>query len=301
VAPDVHARPSRLEEREVKVEDPALSPEARRRLTEELRAVVGSNRVLVPADRPTTVPEGHRTQARPRLLAVLTPHRLLLALTFLAFLTIGAILTLITRRWWLLPLAAGIHALGTMTVAALAIRYTTATEHPSPSTVALLEEEGIPDPEEYFSQLVAGLTGEPRRRGVAEVITPGANERTVDASEDPVRAAVEQQSSITPTGGPSPSGGEGGIPAFMNWTSVVALMALSIIVPAAVRGHWLWLLPAVFVPLATGWMALQRTMSQAGPEQDARVTARWLPAAIVIATAIAVSGFCALVALWLAR
>ena len=45
-------RAAGLQEREVRAEDPQLSVETNARLTEELRATLGTDRVRVPADRP---------------------------------------------------------------------------------------------------------------------------------------------------------------------------------------------------------------------------------------------------------
>jgi 4-hydroxybenzoate polyprenyltransferase len=284
-----------MEEREVTVADPGLSDDANRRLTEELREVVGDDHVQVPVDR-VHPSQGERPPPS-GLLAFLSTNRILLAITFLVFLTIGAIVSLSTGSWWFLPLAVGVHALGTVTVPAVVLRMTSTAERPSPTAVAMLEEEGIRNPEEHFSKLVAEFThGEDR--STAEILSSGANERTVAADEDPLTAAKEQQSAMTPSAGPSQPAGEGSLPSAMLWAVVLGLAAISIIIPAASGGGWLWLLSAVILPLAGGWIVLQKTMGRRSDQRpEAALSAKNLPVAIVIGTATAVVLFCAVVAL----
>jgi hypothetical protein len=270
-----------LEEREIKVEDPTLSPETRRRLTEELREVIGAERVRVPADRPHPSRGEHPPPSRP--LTLLWEHRLFLGTTFLAFLTIGAILSLITGNWWLLAVAAGIHAIGTMTVVVLVVQMTTVTEHPSPTAAAMLEEDGVRDPDEYFSELVWEFTDE---------------SRVTDVLDDPVRPGMEQRSADTPTGGPSGPGGAKDLPALMNWATILGLVALSIIVPATSGGRWLWLMTAVTVPCAAAWMAMVKLLSDPAFNEKARRHRRQVAVAIIIGAGAVSAVSCALIAVW---
>jgi hypothetical protein len=283
-----------LEDREVTVADPQLSEDANRRLTEEVREVVGADHVQVPSDRPH--PSQGERPASSGLLAFLSTNRLILVITFMVFLAIGAIVSLSTGSWWFLPLAAGIHALGTMTVVAVVVRMTTNMERPSPSAVAMLEEEGVRNPEERFSRMVAEFThGEDRSS--AEVLSSGANQRTVAADENPLLAAKEQQSAMTPSAGASRAAGRGALPAAMSWAVVLALAAISIIVPAVAGGGWLWLLTAVILPIAGAWILLQRIMDREDHKAEAALKSRHLPVGIVSATALSVAVFCAIVAL----
>lgn len=176
-----------LEERQVRSADPELSDKTNRRLTEELREAVGADRVVVPCDRPhpsegeVDRPTGTLTYLNQNWMTFL--RGLLIALTF------GAIVALITNTWWLLPLAAGIHALGTMSVVFGSLHLTTVTEHPSPTLAAAMSEEGVTSTDEHFSRLVEEF--QPQRSATtAEVATPGANRRTVSASADPARATA---------------------------------------------------------------------------------------------------------------
>jgi hypothetical protein len=224
----------------------------------------------------------------------LSMHRLQLIRTTSIMLTFGAIVSLVTGDWWLLPLAAGVHALGTMTVVMTSIRMTTITEHPSPEVAAAMSAEGVTSPDERFSQMVEEFSSEPGA-GTSEVLSPGANERTTDATADTATAAGEQSSAMTPTGQRSHPGGAGGAPDILIWTTALSLLALSIVLPAVMGGGWMWLLPAVMVPLLAGWMGLQWLMI-ARPDK-AQPRGRGALIAIGLATAAAVATFCAVVAL----
>ena len=100
----------RFVERDVRSEDPGLSPEANRLLTEELREILGADRVEVPVDVP--VPATH-----PNATAFLAANRLLFAVIFLAGLVIGAIVGLATGSGWALVAALVVDACATAIVA----------------------------------------------------------------------------------------------------------------------------------------------------------------------------------------
>ncbi|HZU40938.1 MAG TPA: hypothetical protein VE992_07785 [Solirubrobacteraceae bacterium] len=281
-----------MEVREVRAADPELSPETNAMLTSELRAVVGAESVRVPADRP------HASQGelpgKHSVTEYLSLHRFQLVRTTAIMLTFGAIIALTTRDWWLLPLAAGVHALGTMTVVMTIVRMTTVIEHPAPEVAAALAEEGVSSPDERFSQMVEEFSQKPQR-GAAEVLSPGFNDRSVPAAADPATAAAEQSSAMTPTEHPSRAAGERGAPDYLVWTTALSLLGLSIALPAPMGGGWMWLLTAVMVPLIACWMAMQRLMvTHPG---TMRIESRKLLVAIVLCTTIAVAGFCAVVAL----
>jgi len=108
--------------REVRVADPELSETANQRLTEEVREVVGTDHLQVPEDLPHPSQGEHPPPSG--LLAFLPTNRIILVITFLVLLTIGAIVILSTGSWWFLPLAAGVHAIWTVTVPAVVLRMT---------------------------------------------------------------------------------------------------------------------------------------------------------------------------------
>jgi hypothetical protein len=277
--------------REVRAEDPALSPHTNERLTEELREVVGTDRVRVPADRPHASRGEHPRQHG--FSAYIESNRLQLIRTSAIVLTFGAVVALVTRDWWILPLAAGVHALGTMAVTLTIIRLTTTTERASPVLAAALSDEGVRNPDEHFSRMVEEFRAEDER-GATEVLSPGFNERTTEATSDTAGAAAEQSSAMTPTAEPSQPSGEGGAPDVLIWTTIVSLFVLSIVLPAVAGGSWLWILPAVMIPLLVGWVVLQRVMVT--HRNQLHVKGRGPIVAVMLATAIAVAAFCAVVA-----
>jgi hypothetical protein len=281
-----------MEEREVVAADPELSPETNAILTEELREVVGADRVRVPADRPHA--SRGEVSERQGAIAYLNQHRFQLLRATAIMLTFGAIIALTTRDWWLLPLAAGVHALGTMLVTLTIVRMTTVIEHPSPDVAAALAEEGVSSPDGRFSRMVEEFSQKPER-GADEILSPGHNERSVQAGADPATAAAEQTSSITPTEDPSEAGGEGAAPDYFIWATVISLFGLSVALPAPLGGGWMWLLTAVMIPLLAGWVLMQRLMIVRSGK--VRLRGRGPLVAIVLGTAVAVAAFCAVVAL----
>jgi predicted lipoprotein with Yx(FWY)xxD motif len=130
-------------------------------------------------------------------------------------------------------------------------------------------------------------------RALADLINAAG--RRTDALTQPADAAQEQSSAMTPTSQPSEPAGHGGAPDLIIWTTALSLLIISIVIPAAMGGGWLWLLTAVMVPLLAGWVTLQRLLITHNEHTQAR--GRGPLVAIVLCTAAAVTGFCAVVAL----
>jgi hypothetical protein len=105
----------KMVEREVKVEDPQLSPEAERLLTAELREAVGKDRVRVPADRADSMGRVGGAE-RPSLWTALSANRLVIGITFFVLLIVGVIVALATGSWWAVVAACAVHAIGTLVV-----------------------------------------------------------------------------------------------------------------------------------------------------------------------------------------
>jgi hypothetical protein len=246
-AADDSSEGSGTEEREVRAADPDLSPETNRRVTAELQEAVGAERVEVPVDRPRTT----RGERRPRQEAgaYLTQHRLQLVRSAAIVLTFAGIVSLATGYWWLLGVAAGLHALGTMTVTLIAVRMTTISEHPSSTLAAAMSEEGVSSPDERFSEMVEEFR-KGRDAGASEVLSPGHNERTVEASDNPAEAAAEQSSAMTPTAEPSEPAGQGSDADLVSGASKIRLTrarltAIVAGIALAVAGFCTWL--ALFI------------------------------------------------------
>ena len=175
------------ERREVRAQDPSLSPEGNRILTDELRAAVGRDAVEVPRARPHLERERHG--GRSRFAVALSQNRLVLAMTLLAALVIGAIVSLTTGSWWFLLLALGVHALGTIAVLTLVLAMTTQTEHMSPGAAAALQDEGVEDPDALLSDLVEEYAPADRR----------GDDQATPPHEDQAQSTAEQRSSVTPS------------------------------------------------------------------------------------------------------
>lgn len=165
----------RTTRRDVRSEEPSLSPEANRILTDELRKAVGSDTVEVPADRPRRSREAAGGRSGPTVL--LATHRLAVGITFFAALVVGGIVALATGSWWLLLVPIALHAVGTLAVAALALELTTKTEHASPEATARLEQEGVADPDALLTDLVDELAPEDSEaRRQQRAVTPDSDD-----------------------------------------------------------------------------------------------------------------------------
>lgn len=179
------------ERREVRSQDPSLTPEANRILTQELRAAVGRDEVEVPRTRPHVEREAHG--GRPGIAVALSQNRLVVAMMLLVALVVGAIVSLATGSWWFLLLALGLDVLGVLAVVGIVLAMTTQTEHMSPGAAARLADEGVEDPDAVLSDLVEEYAPADR----------DGDERTTSPQEDPAQATAEQRSSVTPSQDPS--------------------------------------------------------------------------------------------------
>jgi hypothetical protein len=171
----------RSERREVRSDDPSLSSEANRILTDELRQVTGRDAVDVPVGRAHADSASHG--GRSRVLVGISDNRVMFGSLFLIAVVVGVILSLTTGSWWFLPLAFGVGLLATVAVAALIIDVTTETEHVSPTASARLEDEGVEEPDRVFSDLVAEYAPEdPDARDATQQrrrVTPSRRSRPI--------------------------------------------------------------------------------------------------------------------------
>ena len=141
----------------------------------------GTDAVWVTGDRPEAAHGPGTTSSRWRELFV--EQRFLIAVVFAMLVVVGAIASLTTGNWWFLPLAVGVHAVGTVLVTGMTFSLLSDRERPSPTAVAMLEEEGIHDPERYFSALVAELSPDGEVGGLHDALALGTNQRTVTTHE----------------------------------------------------------------------------------------------------------------------
>lgn len=189
-----------LERRQVRVDQPELSPHTNERLTAEVREVVGDDHVTVPTDRPR--PSQGKSSAEPghRLTAQLKPNRFILTMIGGSFLVIAAVVALAIGQWWILVGAFLVLIVVLAAMIATVLKMTSNQERPSPTTVAALEQDGVGDPERHFSELVKEFTPE---RG-----QDGEHRRTA-VEDEPASVGEEQEDAITPSGGPSEAKGPG--------------------------------------------------------------------------------------------
>ncbi|HET9718905.1 MAG TPA: hypothetical protein VFP55_02390 [Solirubrobacteraceae bacterium] len=220
-------------------------------------------------------------------------NRLSLTLGLLVALTFGAIVALRTGYWWILGIAAGVHALGTTGVYLLSWRTMTISEHPSPAVAAAMAEEGILTPDATFSQMVDEFRPEPPP-SVAGALAPEGVDRRTPASIDPARAAIEEAAALTATSGRSRAVRFGGPTEFMVWTIAFGIAVASLVIAAVFGGGWLWLAPGIVVLPAIGLMWLMDQRPEAIQPRS------WRPLGMVVAgTVVTVGVFCTLIALFI--
>ena len=264
------------EQRFVRSADPNLSDEANAALTDELQDALGTDRVSMPADAPD--PATAERAGGSTATATAASMRPLLIVTFFAALTVGAVIALATGSWWAVVLAVGVHALGTMVVAAGAIQLTTQIEHTSPGTAARLEQEGVTDPDRVLSDLVEEYSGQAESSPTAGVVSAGDSGSASPAA---------QRRAMTPG---VPASGEGSAIAALPWF-VVTGAALVALIGAAVEGGKVWVAPAIVVPLGAVWIALDRYLTTRKEQQSAPGPGRLVivGACVVLAVVLFVS------------
>lgn len=269
--------------------DAALSPDARRLLTDELREATGRPGAEIPeATARRLQPEATRRSA---IFANVVANRHLFIVTLLAAIVVGGIISIATGWYVAVLLAVALHALATLIVAAGAIQLTTEVEHVAPETAARLEDEGVADPDRLLTEMVEDVAGADQAGGVTEVIGSGNNERTVRPDEDPARSTLEQRSAMTPQSVPGPAAGEGSAVEALPWWVVIGVMVVSVIaVPFFAQG---WVAPLIVIPIGLGWIALQRWMahsdsarSDRAPRDDATARRRLAPIAIFVVVGV---------------
>lgn len=140
------------EERDVRVEDPSLSPEANASLTQEVRAVVGSDQVEVPRSTPHFEREAQGSGTP--LGASLRSNALVLSVVALAGIVVLIVMLLVSTSS---PILVGVAFLGLVVglavVVRMAIQMTDKSDAPSARTSAKLEEEGVEDPESAVTRV----------------------------------------------------------------------------------------------------------------------------------------------------
>ena len=127
------------------------SPRAKEALVDELRDAVGDDAV----DRTDLDLERALGERPGRPKAEANRARLMLAVTGAAGVAVAVVIALALQSWWLLIPLLALHALVTTIVVRTVLRASQDVEKPAPTTQAMLEEDGISDPEGALNDLVA--------------------------------------------------------------------------------------------------------------------------------------------------
>jgi len=134
-------------------EDPGYSRRANDVMAEELREAAGAQEVVLEPAAP-----GERGRRRvPPLVAAAWGSRMLIVITFLAMIVIAAIVGVATESWWALVAASVIHGIATIVVLVVVVRVTHQVEHPDPGRAAVLEGEGVLDPERELDERLRSM------------------------------------------------------------------------------------------------------------------------------------------------
>jgi hypothetical protein len=184
------------EERRVEVNDPSLSPEANRLMTEAVREIIGVDTVRVPVDRPRPS-QGERPTGNP--FARATPTVIAIVGVIAVGAGVGMIVSLIDHRWWTTGVAFLVLIVALFFVTMTIIGLASTTDYSDPTNAAALSELGVSDIEPRLSEIVREFTP-----------VEGDGDRTVHADENsPAAASAEQHKAGTPSGGPSEAVGPG--------------------------------------------------------------------------------------------
>jgi hypothetical protein len=178
-----------LEERVVEVNDPKLPADVNHRLTAAVREVIGTDRVMVPADRPR-ISQGERPRVSP--LQRITSTKMMSIGMIAVAVCVGLIIATTGNHWYLLIIAFLVLAVALTTVTLSILGLASIEEFPDPGLAAFLSESGVHDPEVRFSELVREFTP------VAD-----SEHRSTAVEDDPAQARAQQREAMTPSGGPS--------------------------------------------------------------------------------------------------
>jgi hypothetical protein len=159
---DSGSDPDRPQRRRVRSDDPSLSDEANRMLTDEARAIVGRDEVDVPASRADPAHARHGRHSG--FVADLIAERIGYVITALAAIVVLAVVALVTGSTIVLIAAIVVLVGATLAVVIEIMRLAGETEHLSPEASEELEAEGVGDPDRVLTDLVKEFTEEDAKR-----------------------------------------------------------------------------------------------------------------------------------------
>lgn len=196
----------RTERVSVEVRDPALSDRANEELTREVREALGRDEVELPPEQAARAGREHPEEHG--LLDHLWERRIVVGVTLGVAVVVAGVLVLTTGSWWWLPAILLVHVVATVVITGAIIKTTTIVESPSSGATAVLQEEGVRDPERELNDQVRSFTGTPGP-SAETLVEPGDNERRSRPEDAPGQADVEQERAITPSSGGSQPAGPG--------------------------------------------------------------------------------------------
>jgi hypothetical protein len=169
------------------------SPRAKQALVDELREAVGDEAVErsdVDVDRALREHSG-------RAPAEASRSRLMFVVIGAAGVIVAAAVALALESWIVLVVLLALHAIGTAIVVRTAFKATTNVEKPAPTTQAMLEDEGVSDPEGALNDLVA-QTADRDDEGSRATRAAANPKQETDEADDPGEDAARQQESWSP-------------------------------------------------------------------------------------------------------
>jgi hypothetical protein len=126
------------------------SPRAKERLVDELREAVGDeavDRADIDVDRAIAESDRHKTPEAGR-------SRIMFVVFGALGVVVAGVIALLLDSWVVLIGLLALHALVSTIVVMTVLKATENVEKPAPTTVALLEDEGVDDPEGALNRLV---------------------------------------------------------------------------------------------------------------------------------------------------
>lgn len=232
--------------RPVRSADPSLSPEANELLTRELRESLGSDRVQAGAVHEPQRPHAE-IHAGGSARAALSATRLALGLIGGVLLVTGVLATIATGSILALFAALGVHAVVTVTVILWFLRTTMVVEHMDPERAAVLEQEGVADPDSLLTALAEDYRGDEQRKRTE--MTPASSRTQPQPGDD-----------------------------FVGWGLLLTTLVASLVIPLIVGGEGIWLLPVIVVPLCAAWAVGQLVTRRSSHSADASRMDRGAPA-----------------------
>jgi hypothetical protein len=130
--------------------DTQPSPHAKERLVDELREAVGDeavDRADIDVDRAIAESDRHKTPEAGR-------SRIMFVVFGALGVVVAGVIALLLDSWVVLIALLALHAFVSAIVVMTVLKATENVEKPAPTTVALLEDEGVDDPEGALNRLV---------------------------------------------------------------------------------------------------------------------------------------------------